>query len=163
RGEGNGCEGRTAIRNTPLMMRLVSSIPSRIACLRPVSGSVSRVRYEFCIGPWICPANDTPNRSARPKSARCRPVSSYSDVAEVALVVEVPLIDALDRLQPAPVVEDARELRHPRPHAVGRPFGDPQTDFRLALHRVLPPVRLFESDAEDATDRPAPHDGPQFF
>ena len=72
-------------------------------------------------------------------------------------MVEVPLIDALDDRQPAAVVEDARELRDPRAHAVGGSFGHPEPDFGLALDRILPAIRLFEADTEDAADRLPPH------
>jgi hypothetical protein len=78
-------------------------------------------------------------------------------VAQIALVSEVPVVEPLDRRQPAPVVEDAGELRDPRAHAVGRAFGNPEPDLRLALHRVLPSVRLFDPDAENAADGPPPH------
>ena len=84
-------------------------------------------------------------------------------VAQVALVVEVPLVDALDDGQPAPIVEHARELRDPRPHAVGRAFRDPEPHLRLALHRVLPAVRLLDADAEDAADGLRPHDRAVFL
>ena len=47
-------------------------------------GSGSMLRYEFCIGPSMRPSNETPNTSARPKSFRCWPHSSYSEVANVA-------------------------------------------------------------------------------
>ena len=65
--------------------------------------------------------------------------------------------------QPAAVVEHAGELGDPRPHAVGGALGDPETDLRLALHRVLPAIRLLEPDAEDAADRPASHHRAQFL
>ena len=84
-------------------------------------------------------------------------------VAQVALVVEVPVVDALDDRQPAAVVEHAGELRDPRAHAVGGAFGHPEPDLGLALHRVLPAIRLFDADAEDAADRlagPSPRGTP---
>ena len=84
-------------------------------------------------------------------------------VAEVAFVVEVPLIDPLDDRQPAAVVKHARELGHPRPHAVSRTFGHPQANFRLALDRILPAIRFFEPDAEDAADGLSAHHGAVFF
>ncbi len=79
-------------------------------------------------------------------------------VAQVALVAGVPLVNAFDRGQPAAIVEHAGELRHPRPLAVRRPFRDPELDFRLALHGVLPAIRLLEADAEDPANRPPAHD-----
>ena len=69
----------------------------------------------------------------------------------------VPGVDPFDRRHPAPVVENAGELRDPRPHAVRGPLGDPQPHLRLALDRVLPAIRLLEPDAEDSRDRTAAH------
>src|SRR3954466_14342211 len=84
-------------------------------------------------------------------------------VPQVPFVTAVPVIDALDHRQPAPVVKRARELRDPWAHAVGGAFRDPQSNLRLALHGVLPAVRLLEAHAEDPSDGPPPHDRPQFL
>ena len=80
-------------------------------------------------------------------------------VAQVAFVREVPLIDALHHRQPPAVVQHAGKFRHPRTHAVGRALGHPDPNFRLALHRILPAIGLFEANAEDSADRAATHDG----
>jgi hypothetical protein len=73
-------------------------------------------------------------------------------VAQVALGPVAPRVDLLDRLQPAGVVEGAGELREPGPHAVGQEVGDPEADLVPVLHRVLPSIGLFDSDAEEARD-----------
>ena len=80
-----------------------------------------------------------------------------SRVAQVALVAMVPLVDALDDGQPASIAQYAGELGEPRPHALRRPARHPQPNLGLALHRVLPAVRLLDADAEDAADRPPVH------
>ena len=61
------------------------------------------------------------------------------------------------------VVQHAGELGEPGPQAVGDAVGDPEADLRLALHRVLPAVRLLHAHAEDADDRLAAHRGAVFL
>ena len=80
-------------------------------------------------------------------------------VAQIALVLGVPQVDALDDGEPATVVQRAGELREPGAHAVGGSLGDPEPDLGLALHRVLPPIRLLEAHAEDPAHGPPPHHG----
>src|SRR5260221_7006485 len=75
----------------------------------------------------------------------------------------LPRVDALDRRHPARVVQHAGELRHPWTDAVRGPFGDPEPDFRLARHRVLPAIRLLQADAENAGDRLAPVQRAEFL
>ena len=84
-------------------------------------------------------------------------------VAEIALVAVVPVIDAFDNRHPPAVIQHAGELRHPRPHPVRRPLGDPQLHLRLALDRILPAIRLLEADAENPADRTAAHDGAELL
>ena len=87
-----------------------------------------------------------------------------ADAGQRRLVAQVPL-DAADasgrgprrRLSQRAVVERAGELGEPGPQAVGDPVGDPDADLRLALHRVLPAVRLLDAHAEDADDGLAAH------
>ena len=80
-----------------------------------------------------------------------------SRVAQVALVAVVPVVDALDDRQPAPIAQHAGELGEPWPHALRRAARHPQPDLGLALHRVLPAVRLLDADAEDPADRAPVH------
>src|SRR5262249_37221460 len=80
-------------------------------------------------------------------------------VAQIALDAVMPRVDALDGRHPPRVVDRARKLREPGPHAVGRAFRDPQPQLRLALHRVLPAVRVLDADAEDPADRLPPERG----
>ena len=67
------------------------------------------------------------------------------------------------RLQPALVVQHAGELGEPRPQPVGDAVGHPEADLRLALHAVLPAIRLLDADAEDADDGLAAHGGAEFL
>ena len=60
----------------------------------------------------------------------------------------VPIIDVLDDLEPSPVVDGPGELNKPGPHVVRGPFRYPDSDFRLALYGIFPPVRLFQTDTE---------------
>src|SRR5207237_9985554 len=72
----------------------------------------------------------------------------------------MPVINAFDGREPASIVENARELLHPRPAAGRGAFCHPEPDLRLALHRVLPPIRLLQAHAENPADRSSSHDGP---
>ena len=74
-------------------------------------------------------------------------------VPQVPLDAVVPAVEVLDDPEPAAVAEHAGELGEPGPQAVGDPVGEPDADLRLALHRVLPAVRLLDAHAEDAPDR----------
>ena len=69
----------------------------------------------------------------------------------------MPVVDALDHRQPAPIAQHAGELGEPGPHALRRAARHPQPDLGLALHRVLPAVRLLDADAEDPADRAPVH------
>ena len=80
-------------------------------------------------------------------------------VPQVPLGAVVPAVEVLDDAEPAAVAEHAGELGEPGPQAVGDPVGEPDADLRLALHRVLPAVRLLDAHAEDAPDRLAAHRG----
>jgi hypothetical protein len=86
-----------------------------------------------------------------------------SGISQIGLVPVVPVVNALDDGEPASIVEDAGELGDPRPHPVGRGFGDPELHFGFALHRVLPAIRLLDADTEDPRDRPLSHDGAELL
>src|SRR5438094_284423 len=88
------------------MMRGVSSRPSRSAWRLPVTGSASRLRYEFCIGPSIRPANDTPKTSANPPAAIVQDAGELRDPGPRAVggSLRDPQPDlrlALDRILPS--------------------------------------------------------------
>ena len=80
-------------------------------------------------------------------------------VAEIALGAVVPAVDVFHHFQPAVVVQRAGELREPRAEPVGDPVGHPDADLGVALDRVLPAIRLLDSDAEDPHDRLAAERG----
>ncbi len=81
-------------------------------------------------------------------------------VAQVPLGSVAPGEDLLDGTEPARVVQGARELREPGPHAVGDEVRGPEADLGSTLHGVLPPVGLLDPDAEEAGHGLAAHRGP---
>src|SRR6266516_3314075 len=84
-------------------------------------------------------------------------------IAQVFFPAGVAAVDVLDHAQPTRVVEHATEFGEPRPQAVGRPVGDPDSNFSLALHGVFPAIRLFDPYAEDADDGFAAHGRAKFL
>src|SRR4051812_44900008 len=78
-------------------------------------------------------------------------------VAQVSFVRVMPVVNAFDDGQPSAVVQHTGELRHPGAPAIRRSFSNPQPYLWFALHRVLPAIRLFETDAEDSANRTPSH------
>ncbi len=81
-------------------------------------------------------------------------------VAQVPLGAVAPGEDLLDGKEPARIVQGARELREPGPHAVRQEVRGPEADLVRALHGVLPAVGLLHADAEEADDGLAAEGGP---
>src|SRR5438094_10675 len=128
---GNRSTAATSTRQTPLMIRGVASNPARIGW-RPALAAVE--------GRRLLRVDEADARQRR-------------FVAKVPFVTLVPRVDPLDDIEPAFVVQRAREFGEPRTQAVGRPVSDPDAHLGLALHRVLPAIRFLNADAENAADR----------
>src|SRR5882724_7932994 len=75
----------------------------------------------------------------------------------------MPPINVLDDLQPTRVVNSTGKFREPRTQAVGDSVKRPDANLSVALDRVLPPIRLFQSDAENSHNRFAAHCGAKFL
>ena len=84
-------------------------------------------------------------------------------IAQILFPTRQPLINPFHRLEPAFVVQHAAEFREPRTQAIRDAIGHPEANLRFALHAVLPAIRFFEADAEDADDRFAAHGGAKFL
>ena len=84
-------------------------------------------------------------------------------VAQVVLSFFVPGENVLDHFEPAGIVEHAAEFAEPRTQAIGDAVQCPDANFRGALDAVLPTVRFFQPDAEQADNRLAPHGGAIFL
>src|SRR5262245_50044733 len=64
----------------------------------------------------------------------------------------MPCIQVLDDLEPAMIDDLAVKLGEPRPQVMGDAVGNPQPYLVTTLYRVFPPVRLFDTHAEDPAD-----------
>src|SRR5215831_12871002 len=56
-------------------------------------------------------------------------------------------------------MQHPREFREPGAQAVGNAISDPEPDFCFGLDAVLPAIRFFKANAENARDRFAAHSG----
>ena len=84
-------------------------------------------------------------------------------VAQVFLPLGVAAVEVFDWFEPALVVQHTGELGEPWTQVVGHPLGNPQPYLRFALDAILPAIRLFHADAEDADDGFAAHGGAEFL
>ena len=84
-------------------------------------------------------------------------------MAQVTLCPAVPAVNVLDHPQPARIVQRAAEFAEPRTQAIGDSVQDPNANLGVALHAVLPALRFFDADAEQADDGFATHGGAKFL
>src|SRR5207253_565623 len=75
------------------------------------------------------------------------------DIAQILLIRVVPVVDVLHNWQPALINRLRVELGEPETQALGCAIRHPHPDFIATLDGVLPPVRFFQSDAEDTGNR----------
>src|SRR5262245_51950608 len=75
----------------------------------------------------------------------------------------MPLVNVLDDSQPAPIVQCAGKLGEPGAQAVGGSLRDPDANLRLTLHGILPAIRFFNANTEDADNWLAAERGAKFL
>ena len=84
-------------------------------------------------------------------------------IAQVLFSLVMPRVDFLNRLQPTLVDRFRIELGEPRAQPLRDSIDHPQLDFIGTLDGILPAFGLFQTHADDATDRLRAHRGAVFL
>src|SRR5262245_15762173 len=75
----------------------------------------------------------------------------------------MPLIDVFHHLQPALVVERSGKLRKPGTQPLSNTISYPNAHLGFGLDGILPTIRFFQPDTEDAANRFATQGSPVFL